>query len=104
MLLLATSCLLVWMFVGGSFPPGCPDMCKCEGEQIRCEQFIPRMVPNNISEVLLSFNSTLLSSGIFCNVSWNNVKKLSISYTAEWPGYFSLDNYVFLCLKADSDS
>ena len=74
-------------------------MCECEGEQIRCDQFIPRQVPNNVSEVLLSFNSTMLVPGIFCNVSWNNVIKLSINYNVPWPGYFYLDDYVFLCLK-----
>ena len=95
--LVAMSCFHIWMSVGGNLLPGCPDMCKCDGEQIRCERFIPSNVPYNVSEVLLSLNSKSLSPGIFCNVSWNNIIKLSINYTDV--SDIRLDDYVFLCLK-----
>ena len=96
--MIVTLLLHFWMLPGCSFFHGCPVNCTCDAEQMRCKNNIPRTTPNYVNEVLLSFsNSIPLSSGIFCDVSWKNVSKLSVDYSGS--AAFYLGNYVFMGLK-----
>lgn len=82
--------------MGSTISQGCPDNCTCDAVRMRCENVIPRTVPNYTSEIILSLcNSTLLSPGAFCNVSWDSVIRLTIRDTGR--NMFSFDNYIFIC-------
>ena len=86
--------------MGSNTPCEYPQHCMCDTVRMRCENFIPRYVPDYVSEIILSlslFNSTLLTPGIFCNVSWNGVTRLSIKDTGSQSFFFN--NYIFICLK-----
>ena len=84
--------------MGSTTSHECPENCRCDAVRMRCENVIPRTAPKNVGEIiLLLLNSSFLSPGIFCNVSWNGVNKLSIQDTSNHT--FFLDNYIFICLR-----
>ena len=88
---------LLWTFPDGISLSGCPDQCHCNGKQTRCENSIPKMVPKFVKEVVLTLNnSTQLSPGIFCNISWSNVTDLYIDYSGL--ENFYLGNYTLMGL------
>ena len=60
----------------------CPELCTCENRQITCFNHIPETVPDAMEELTLDVwyypFSNFLHPGVFCNVTWQNVRKLSI--------------------------
>ena len=74
----------------------CPDNCSCVSTTIKCHKTIPDTVPNHTVEVVLvDLGESELTPKRFCNVTWNNVSKLSLLFY-RWVGY--LYDHVFNCL------
>ena len=75
----------------------CPSGCTCERTQANCGNVIPATVPSHVDILVLSEISDLEFQPMrFCNVTWPNVKRLSIS-TQDIYG-IDLDDGVFDCL------
>ena len=63
----------------------CPLNCSCEVFQIACEGRMPHVVSDTIEEVTVTYSPKQIEKifypGVFCNVTWNNVHKLTLTST-----------------------
>ena len=79
----------------------CGTNCTNTGRRVVCENCIPKAVPSNVKEVVLSkFNEVHLVPRVFCNVLWENVTKLVIEsdrVTSVYH-YYVLPDKTFDCL------
>ena len=74
----------------------CPSGCTCKETQITCGN-IPATVPSSVANIVISEVSDLeFHPRRFCNVTWPNVKRLSVS-TQQVNAFFLKDG-VFECL------
>ena len=83
----------------------CPLGCQCSDVTMVCDGIIPETTPNTTIELYLSqLPPSRLIAGVFCNVSWENVMKLVISYDGSENGilpnpWIFLQNEAFWCLN-----
>ena len=73
----------------------CSTNCKCEDWKMECTDKIPKFTLANVTDITLSkLQSDELIPGIFCNVTWPSVTKLTIVAAED----VYLCNNVFKCL------
>ena len=85
---------------------GCPLGCQCSAFTMVCDGIIPETTPNYTTDLYLTqLPPSHLVARVFCNVSWENVKKLTISYdglendTLSNETWIYLHNEAFWCLN-----
>ena len=87
------------------------DDCLLDSNVMTCKNTIPTTIPSNVTEVdLVDFSPDRLVKNMFCQTSWQNVKKLTIScielicsskFELLDPVFFCLENLTHLKLQYD---
>ena len=77
----------------------CQQRCTPTTHRMVCNDCIPHDVSNTVDEIELNaLHSYRIVAHGFCNVSWMNVKMLSISYKFFYPDDYPIVDYAFNCL------
>ena len=79
----------------------CPHHCVCNLSFLKCDGFLPKVIPKNIKEVdLIDVDPTALVEGVFCHSSWNSITDLKMACNTTCMHTFILTDGVFLCLAS----
>ena len=75
----------------------CSLKCQCSGVTMLCDGLIPATTPNITTDLYLSqLPPSRLIAGVFCNVGWENVRKLVISFDGIENGSLPNQTWIFL--------
>ena len=78
----------------------CQHKCSRRNQRMICNDCIPLTVPDTVDEIVLkALHGYRLAAHEFCNVSWANVKMLSILNDFDEPSANIIVDYAFDCLN-----